>query len=180
MSDNRLQRARLVENESARLPCSPRLRCPPNDSRASILCTISSSASSPCPFTTTSTIRRSQRLMRQQRRMPSAQHHRQVRIQPLGFARDLDRFANHRPGHQRHAQAQRVVKLLDHALLVIRSDGRIDDPDHVTRALERRRQRQNRQGRGRFVACESREKEDDFLRAALLTSPQSSYSARCG
>jgi len=48
---------------------------------------------------------RGQRLIRQQRRMPAAQNDRFVRIEPLGFPRDFDGLADHRPGDQGNRQA---------------------------------------------------------------------------
>src|SRR5579872_1817406 len=77
-------------------------------------------------------VRRLECLCWQQRRMPAAKDDRELRIPPLDRLRYIHCLADHWPRYQGNSQAQRVLYLLKNALLIVRFDGCVDDPNLVT------------------------------------------------
>src|SRR5262249_31358116 len=107
-------------------------------------------------------VRCRQRLVRQQRRMPSAENYWLLRIELLGRACDLHGLLDHRTGDQRDSEAQRIIKFFDDALLEIWSDRGVDDADLVAGVEQRVRQSQDAQRRSRLLARKCREEKNNF------------------
>jgi hypothetical protein len=76
---------------------------------------------------------RLKRLFGEQRRMPSPEHHRELRIPSLYRPCNLYCFADHRPGNKRYPETKRVPHLFEHRTLEVRCDRRINQLHFVPR-----------------------------------------------
>ena len=108
----------------------------------------------------------------QQRRVPSAQDDGEVRIPLLDGASNFNRFPDHRSGHKRDTKAECITYFFENALLIVWSDGGIDEADLVPSTLQRRCDRQNTQRRRRIGAGKRRKEKNNFAGLGQRISPR--------
>src|ERR1700730_828823 len=95
--------------------------------------------------------------------MPAAKYYRLSWISFLHGLRNLCRFPNHRSSNQGYCKAQCIVEFLYHHILKVRCDGGVDDANFVARLKKGRRNRQDRERRGRLLAGKSRKEKYYFF-----------------
>ena len=107
-------------------------------------------------------IARFQRLDRKQRRMPAAQDDGELRIPILDGLGCIHGVFDHGSGHHRDAKTQSVLDLIENALLVVGSNGGVNDANVESSIEQRRGNSQEPQWRRGFNARKRWNKENDL------------------